>query len=396
MPACRCCSRRSRSVGKIDRAAVIKEMQTGTFDTIIGKVKLENNLPTRISGWSASGRAATSSASRPAGNEGARTPVVPEAGLEDSGRERSRDRQPPADLTDMHANAICRRPRCSGGMYALIAMGLTLQYGVARIMNLSYGEFLVAAAFAAYWLFTGWRMNPLIGLLIVVPVGFAHQLAASTTSLLSRWCGARKNARRARGRQHPRDLRPAVRHPGRRCWRCSAAQLLQLFATCRFRSTCSAHNVALNRLLALALRGGHRAGALSRADAHALRHRDARRRGRSGRRAAGRDRRAQRPRLSPSRSAARWSAAGGVLVAMFLTFNASGRGLHHEGADRGHHGRRRQSARRARRRPDRSASSKPLVARLRRSRPDARGRPTRCSSACCWCGRRACSGGPAR
>ena len=41
-----------------------------------------------------------------------------------------------------------------GGMYALIALGLTLQYGIARIMNLSYGEFLVAAAFGvkfAYW-----------------------------------------------------------------------------------------------------------------------------------------------------------------------------------------------------------------------------------------------------
>ena len=37
-----------------------------------------------------------------------------------------------------------------GGMYALIAMGLTLQYGVARIMNLSYGEFLIAAAFVAF------------------------------------------------------------------------------------------------------------------------------------------------------------------------------------------------------------------------------------------------------
>ena len=35
-----------------------------------------------------------------------------------------------------------------GGMYALTALGLTLQYGVARIMNLSYGEFLVAAALA--------------------------------------------------------------------------------------------------------------------------------------------------------------------------------------------------------------------------------------------------------
>ena len=43
-----------------------------------------------------------------------------------------------------------------GGMYALTALGLTLQYGVARIMNLSYGEFLIAAAFVAYWLFAGW------------------------------------------------------------------------------------------------------------------------------------------------------------------------------------------------------------------------------------------------
>ena len=47
-----------------------------------------------------------------------------------------------------------------GGMYALIAMGLTLQYGVARIMNLSYGEFLVAAAFASFWLFTGMGTEP--------------------------------------------------------------------------------------------------------------------------------------------------------------------------------------------------------------------------------------------
>jgi branched-chain amino acid transport system substrate-binding protein len=32
-------------VGKIDREAIIKELQTGTFDTVIGKVKLENNMP---------------------------------------------------------------------------------------------------------------------------------------------------------------------------------------------------------------------------------------------------------------------------------------------------------------------------------------------------------------
>lgn len=56
-----------------------------------------------------------------------------------------------------------------GGMYALVAMGLTLQYGVARIMNLSYGELLIAAAFATFWLFTAAGANPLLGVLLVVP-----------------------------------------------------------------------------------------------------------------------------------------------------------------------------------------------------------------------------------
>jgi branched-chain amino acid transport system permease protein len=63
-----------------------------------------------------------------------------------------------------------------GGMYALIAMGLTLQYGVARIMNLSYGEFLIGAAFAAYWLVTGSAINPLLALALAIPAGFGASL----------------------------------------------------------------------------------------------------------------------------------------------------------------------------------------------------------------------------
>ena len=35
-----------------------------------------------------------------------------------------------------------------GGMYGLVALGLNLQYGVARILNLSYGEFFLGGAFA--------------------------------------------------------------------------------------------------------------------------------------------------------------------------------------------------------------------------------------------------------
>ena len=60
-----------------------------------------------------------------------------------------------------------------GGMYALIALGLTLQYGIARIMNLSYGEFLIAAAFGALFLYTGMAVSPILGLLLIVPAAFA-------------------------------------------------------------------------------------------------------------------------------------------------------------------------------------------------------------------------------
>jgi branched-chain amino acid transport system permease protein len=60
-----------------------------------------------------------------------------------------------------------------GGMYAVIAMGLTLQYGVARIMNLSHGESLVAAALGAHWGFTVMAVSPLLGLIVAMPLAFA-------------------------------------------------------------------------------------------------------------------------------------------------------------------------------------------------------------------------------
>jgi branched-chain amino acid transport system substrate-binding protein len=45
MRRCRWLEQAIERVGKIDRAAVIKELQSGTFDTVIGKIKLENNMP---------------------------------------------------------------------------------------------------------------------------------------------------------------------------------------------------------------------------------------------------------------------------------------------------------------------------------------------------------------
>jgi branched-chain amino acid transport system permease protein len=60
-----------------------------------------------------------------------------------------------------------------GGLYALVAVGFNLQYGMARIVNLAYGEFLMTAAFAAFWMFTLASINPIVGMLLSVPVTFA-------------------------------------------------------------------------------------------------------------------------------------------------------------------------------------------------------------------------------
>lgn len=59
-----------------------------------------------------------------------------------------------------------------GGTYALIAMGLNLQYGVARIMNLANGEMLVAGGFAAFWVYTAGQVSPIAALLVVAPLAF--------------------------------------------------------------------------------------------------------------------------------------------------------------------------------------------------------------------------------
>ena len=66
-------------VGKIDREAVIKEINTGTFDTIIGKVKLVDNLYKGI--WAVGQWQGSEFYGIAPKQDGARAPIVPEAGL---------------------------------------------------------------------------------------------------------------------------------------------------------------------------------------------------------------------------------------------------------------------------------------------------------------------------
>ena len=59
-----------------------------------------------------------------------------------------------------------------GGLYALISFGLGLQIGVARVLNVSHGEFIMLGAFGTYSLYVGFGIDPLFTLVITAPIIF--------------------------------------------------------------------------------------------------------------------------------------------------------------------------------------------------------------------------------
>jgi branched-chain amino acid transport system permease protein len=60
-----------------------------------------------------------------------------------------------------------------GGVYALLASGLTLIFGVMNVINIAHGAFLIFAAFLTWSLWESTGMDPLVAILITTPAMFA-------------------------------------------------------------------------------------------------------------------------------------------------------------------------------------------------------------------------------
>jgi branched-chain amino acid transport system permease protein len=59
-----------------------------------------------------------------------------------------------------------------GGVYALMSSGMTLIFGVMRIVNLAHAAFIILAAYISFWLFKTWKIDPILSILINMPVLF--------------------------------------------------------------------------------------------------------------------------------------------------------------------------------------------------------------------------------
>ena len=72
-----------------------------------------------------------------------------------------------------------------GFVYALIAAGLSLIFGLMEIVNFAHGEFLMLAMFSTYWAWALWRLDPVVSLPLTAAALFL--LGFATYHGLIRW-----------------------------------------------------------------------------------------------------------------------------------------------------------------------------------------------------------------
>jgi branched-chain amino acid transport system permease protein len=61
-----------------------------------------------------------------------------------------------------------------GGVYALIGIGLTIIFGVMRVINFAQGELLMIGMYGTYFLFTQFHIDPFVSIIITMPLMFLY------------------------------------------------------------------------------------------------------------------------------------------------------------------------------------------------------------------------------
>ncbi|HMK83296.1 MAG TPA: branched-chain amino acid ABC transporter permease, partial [Candidatus Bathyarchaeia archaeon] len=60
-----------------------------------------------------------------------------------------------------------------GLLYGVLALGLSLVWGVMKVVNFAHGDFVIVGAYASYWAFVLGGLNPVESLLFTLPLGLA-------------------------------------------------------------------------------------------------------------------------------------------------------------------------------------------------------------------------------
>ncbi len=59
-----------------------------------------------------------------------------------------------------------------GGVYALIGIGLTIIFGVMRVINFAHGDIMMVGMYMTYFLFTLFGIDPFVSVLVTIPLMF--------------------------------------------------------------------------------------------------------------------------------------------------------------------------------------------------------------------------------
>ncbi len=76
-----------------------------------------------------------------------------------------------------------------GGVYALIGIGLTIIFGVMRVINFAHGDLLMLGMYATYFLFTLFHIDPFVSIVVTIPLMFLFGALLQKT-FINRMLGA--------------------------------------------------------------------------------------------------------------------------------------------------------------------------------------------------------------